>query len=44
MAEVGLLESSDREIREFAKTGNVVIVSTDSDFYEFATTIGSPPT
>jgi predicted nuclease of predicted toxin-antitoxin system len=43
VAEAGLLESPDREIWEFAKTGNFVIVSTDSDFYELATTIGPPP-
>ena len=43
VAEVDLLESPDREIWEFAKTGNLVIVSTDSDFYELATTIGPPP-
>jgi predicted nuclease of predicted toxin-antitoxin system len=38
-----LLESPDREIGEFAKTGNFVIVSAGSDFYELATTIGPPP-
>jgi len=43
VAEAGLLESSDREIWEYAKAGNFVIVSTDSDFYELATTIGPPP-
>ena len=40
VAEVDLLESPDREIWGFARTGNFVIVSTDSDFYELATTIG----
>ena len=43
VAEAGLVQSPDRDIWEFAKTGNLVIVSTDSDFYEFATTIGPPP-
>ena len=43
VAEVGLLTSPDREVWEFAKTRNFVIVSTDSDFYELATTIGPPP-
>ena len=43
VAQTGLLESPDREIWEFAKAGNFVIVSTDSDFYELATTIGPPP-
>ena len=43
VAEVDLLESPDREIWEFARTGNFVIVTTDSDFYELATTIGPPP-
>ncbi len=43
VAEVDLLESPDREIWEFARTGNFVIVTTDSDFYQLATTIGPPP-
>jgi len=43
VAEAGLLESPDREIWEFAKAQDFVIVSTDSDFYELATTIGPPP-
>ena len=34
VAEADLLESPDREI--WAKAGNFVIVSTDSDFYELA--------
>jgi predicted nuclease of predicted toxin-antitoxin system len=38
-----LLESPDRDIWEFAKAENFIIVSTDSDFYELATTIGPPP-
>lgn len=43
VAELGLRASSDREIWEFAKTNGFVIVSTDSDFYELATSMGPPP-
>jgi predicted nuclease of predicted toxin-antitoxin system len=43
VSEAGLLESPDRAIWEFAKAGDFVIVSTDSDFYELAMTIGPPP-
>jgi len=43
VAEADLLESPDRGIWEFAKAQDFVIVSTDSDFYELATTIGPPP-
>jgi len=43
VAAADLLGSSDREIWEFAKAGNFVIVSTDSDFCELATAIGPPP-
>jgi predicted nuclease of predicted toxin-antitoxin system len=38
-----LLESPDRDIWDLAKAEAFVIVSTDSDFYELATTIGPPP-
>ncbi|HWF11710.1 MAG TPA: DUF5615 family PIN-like protein [Bryobacteraceae bacterium] len=38
-----LLESPDRDIWEFAKSNAFMIVSTDADFYELATTIGPPP-
>ena len=43
VAQAGLLQSPDREIWEFAKAGNFVIVSTDTDLYDLATTIGPPP-
>jgi predicted nuclease of predicted toxin-antitoxin system len=43
VAEAGLLESPDREVGEFAKVQDFVIVSTDSDFYELATTIRPLP-
>ena len=38
-----LLESPDRAIWDYAKAQNFVIVSTDSDFYVFVTTIGPLP-
>jgi predicted nuclease of predicted toxin-antitoxin system len=43
VSQFGLLASADREVWEFAKANDFVIVSTDSDFYELATTIGPPP-
>ena len=43
VAQVGLIESSDRAIWDFAKAGNFMIVSTDTDLYELAVTIGPPP-
>jgi predicted nuclease of predicted toxin-antitoxin system len=43
VVEFDLLESPDRDIWEFAKAGRFGIVTTDSDFYELATTIGPPP-
>lgn len=38
-----MLRSPDREIWEFARARGFVIVSTDSDSYELATTLGPPP-
>ena len=43
VTDVGLLGKPDNEVWEFARTQDYVIVSTDSDFYEFATTLGPPP-
>ncbi len=43
VVEFDLLESPNREIWELAKARDFVIVSTDSDFYELATTVGPPP-
>ena len=43
LVEVGLLASPDRDVWEYAKTKEFVVVSTDSDFYGLATTIGPPP-
>jgi len=43
VVEFGLLESPDRQIWELAKNRGFVIVSTDADFYELATTLGPPP-
>ena len=42
LVDVGLLASPDRDVWEYAKAKGFVIVSTDSDFYELATTIGPP--
>lgn len=43
LVEADLLASPDRAVWEYAKANDFVIVSTDSDFYELATTIGPPP-
>jgi predicted nuclease of predicted toxin-antitoxin system len=43
VSDIDLLESPDRAIWEHARAENFVIVTTDSDFYELATTIGPPP-
>ena len=43
VVEFDLLESPDREIWEFSKASDFVIVTTDSDFYGLAITIGPPP-
>ncbi len=43
VVELDLPERPDREIWEVAKSRDFVIVSTDRDFYELATTIGPPP-
>ena len=43
VTDANLIESPDRVIWEFAKAGAFVIVTTDSDFFELATTIGPPP-
>jgi predicted nuclease of predicted toxin-antitoxin system len=43
VAQAHLLECPDREIWKFAKAGNFVSVSTGTDLYELATTIGPPP-
>lgn len=40
---VDLMKSPDREIWDFAGANGFVIVSTDLDFYELATTLGPPP-
>jgi predicted nuclease of predicted toxin-antitoxin system len=36
----GLLEKPDAVIWDYAKANDFLIVSADSDFYEFATTLG----
>ena len=43
VADADLLERPDLEIWEFAKAGDFIIVTTDSDFYELAATVGPPP-
>lgn len=43
VSQAGLRERSDRDIWEFAKENEFVLVSADSDFYELATTVGPPP-
>jgi predicted nuclease of predicted toxin-antitoxin system len=43
VAEIGLLACDDRDIWNFAKENGFVVVSTDSDFYELAMTLGPPP-
>lgn len=40
---VGLAQASDRDIWEFAKANDFVLVTKDSDFYEFALLNGVPP-
>ena len=43
MNEVGLENSSDSEIWEFARNNNLVIVTFDSDFYDLSVIKGIPP-
>jgi predicted nuclease of predicted toxin-antitoxin system len=43
VVEAGLLATLDRHVWEHAKARDFIVVSTDSDFYELATTIGPPP-
>jgi predicted nuclease of predicted toxin-antitoxin system len=39
----GLLQAEDSQVWKFAKANDFTIVTADADFYEMATTIGSPP-
>lgn len=39
----GLGQRPDREIWEFARRADMVVVSADADFYELATVLGPPP-
>ena len=41
--ESGLLGADDRDLWEYAKAGDFVIVSADADFYELASRLGPPP-
>jgi len=43
VAEIGLLKSPDSVTWNYAKSTGFSIVSADSDFYEFATSLGPPP-
>lgn len=43
VSDIDLMESPNRAIWEHARAENFVIVTTDSDFYDLATTIGPPP-
>ena len=43
MALEGLGGVSDREVWEFAKAQDFVIVTADADFYELVTAYGPPP-
>ncbi len=43
VASFGLLSRPDREIWDYAQREGFMIVSTDTDFYEFATRLGPPP-
>ena len=43
LAAVGLLQSPDTAVWAYAKVNGFSIVTADADFYELATTLGSPP-
>ncbi len=43
VALVGLERASDREIRDYAKKNEFVIVTHDADFYEMSVLFGQPP-
>ncbi|MCC6586898.1 MAG: DUF5615 family PIN-like protein [Bryobacterales bacterium] len=43
VASFDMLSRPDREIWAFAQQEGFIIVSTDADFYELATTLGPPP-
>ena len=40
---IGMEQASDREVWEYAKTQDFVIVTHDSDFYELSLLYGQPP-
>jgi predicted nuclease of predicted toxin-antitoxin system len=43
VALVGLEWASDREIRDYARRNELVIVTHDADFYEMSVLLGQPP-
>lgn len=43
VAELGLHQTADRDIWEYAGAHDFAIVTADSDFYELVTNLGPPP-
>lgn len=43
VSDFDLLACSDRDVWNFARRNEFVIVTADADFYELATTMGPPP-
>jgi predicted nuclease of predicted toxin-antitoxin system len=43
VSKAGLLNKTDIEIWEYARKENFIIVTFDSDFYDFSLTKGQPP-
>lgn len=43
LRDIGIENSTDRQIWEFAKKEDYIIVSFDSDFYDFSLVWGHPP-
>jgi len=43
VSSIGLLQSPDMAIWQYAKANDFAIITADADFYELATALGSPP-
>jgi predicted nuclease of predicted toxin-antitoxin system len=43
VTDVDLLTHPDLDIWEFARRADFIVITTDADFYELATTLGPPP-